>query len=111
MIEELPPFKETKAAVLTCGKGQKTVCVCVCVCVYVCIGVGSVEEKTLCVCVCVGVGSMEDFLHGYLAWQDETHIPGSHFYKGNTFDFFMPNRFHIRLTVQGYFRKSTTDYL
>ena len=39
MIEELPPFKETKAAVLTCGKGQKTVCVCVCVCVCV-LGLG-----------------------------------------------------------------------
>ena len=50
MIEELPPFKETKATVLTCGKGQKTLCVCVCVCVCVTCGKG---QKTVCVCVCV----------------------------------------------------------
>ena len=107
MIEEPPPFQETKATVLSCAKGQKTVCMCVCVYLgWECRG-----KDCECVRVCIGVGSMEECLYGHLAWQDETLIPGSHFYKGNTFEFFMPKRFHLRLTVQGYFRKSTTDYL
>ena len=58
------------------------------------------------------VEGVEECASVYLAWQDETLIPGSQCYKGNTVELFMPNRVHLRSTVQGYFRKRVhTDYL
>lgn len=75
MIKELPPFQETKATVLSCAKGQ----------------------RTARVCLSIGAGTVKERLYGHLAWQDETLIPGSHFYKGNTFEFFMPKQIPLKI--------------
>ena len=76
MIEEPPPFQETKATVLSCAKGQKTVCMCVCVCIWV----GSVEEKTVSMCVCVlGLGVWKSVCMG--TWPDKM----KHLFLGVTF--------------------------